>query len=116
MKNQKWIKWIVGVTGALVFTGFVGYINTNRQTQTQNIAVQQERQQTNPSAPFARRNMDHDKDQFLSDRSYGSNASDSHSTGSTNSQTVPQQNDSIGSTNHQTAPQQSDQRVRTRAS
>lgn len=32
MNNQTRIKWITGLSGALLFTGFIGYINHNEQS------------------------------------------------------------------------------------
>ncbi|AWB44482.1 hypothetical protein DCC85_09755 [Paenibacillus sp. CAA11] len=34
MAQQKWIKWMVGVSSALFFTGFVGYISKTDQGAT----------------------------------------------------------------------------------
>lgn len=33
MAQQKWIKWIVGLSGVAVFTGFVGLISANGETK-----------------------------------------------------------------------------------
>lgn len=34
MAQQKWIKWIVGLSGVAVFTGFVGLISANGETKS----------------------------------------------------------------------------------
>ncbi|WP_379152542.1 hypothetical protein [Paenibacillus sp. sgz5001063] len=34
MKKQNLIKWLIGVTGAVLFTGFIGYINHSEAAQS----------------------------------------------------------------------------------
>lgn len=40
MAQQKWMKWIVGLSGVALFTGFVGLISANGETASDTTAGQ----------------------------------------------------------------------------
>lgn len=39
MKNNKWIKWLTGVSGAVLFTGLVGYMSSDQHGAVTTAAV-----------------------------------------------------------------------------
>lgn len=39
MKKQTWVKWLTGVSGALLFTGFVGYIDNSGSAHSDNSSL-----------------------------------------------------------------------------
>lgn len=45
MKKQQWVKWLTGVSGALLFTGFVGYIGNQNQVDAGSAAASNQTQQ-----------------------------------------------------------------------